>query len=152
MPTRLLDTMTTEVDPELLLVNGSNLITKYAALSHGWGLQENLKTTTENIHSMLQNIALHTLPQTLRDAVPVCRDLGIRYIWIDSLYIIQDNLAKWRREANRMAMVYGKAFLVIVASASWGNEVGMFPKREATQCVLKLTEFCYNNIWPLSNF
>ncbi|PQE21398.1 HET domain-containing protein [Rutstroemia sp. NJR-2017a BBW] len=78
---------------------------------------------------MLSGISLKALPKTCRHAVRACRDLGLRYLWIDSLCIIQGNESEWRHEAGKMSTVYGNAFLVIVASAASGDHGGIFPGR-----------------------
>lgn len=83
---------------------------------------------------MFCNIPLLSLPKTFQDAVSLCREFEIRYLWIDSLCIVQGDVLEWRHEANRMSMVYGNAFLVLVASASSGDEVGMFPQRQDHYC------------------
>ncbi|PQE23294.1 het domain-containing protein [Rutstroemia sp. NJR-2017a BVV2] len=103
--------------------------TKYAALSHCWGTKSHLKTISENLDAMLSGISLQAVSKTCQDAVHLCRDLRIRYLWIDTLCAIQDHASECRREAGRMSTVYGNAFLVLVASASRGDEDGMFPKR-----------------------
>jgi hypothetical protein len=86
------------------------------------------KTTFENVDSVLRNIPLLSLPKTFQVTVSLCREFKIRYIWIDSLCIVQDDAVEWRREANRMIMVYGNTFLVLAASVSSGDEIGMFPQ------------------------
>jgi hypothetical protein len=132
LPTRLLDTMPSDGGAELRLVNTRDMAnTKYAALSHCWGTKTHLKTTSENLDAMLSGISLQALPKTCQDAVRVCRDLGLRYLWIDTFCIIQENESEWRYEAGRMSTVYGNAFLVLAASASYGDEGGMFPKRKS---------------------
>ncbi|KAF4635098.1 hypothetical protein G7Y89_g3003 [Cudoniella acicularis] len=130
MPTRLLDLMPTESGIELRLILSSHITAKYVALSRCWGNCQIAKTTSENIHSMFHNIPLSSLPQTFQDTVNLCREFKIRYLWIDSLCIVQDDIMEWRHEAGRMTSVYGNAFLVIAASASSDDNIGMFPRRE----------------------
>lgn len=130
----MLDTMPDGNDIELRLILSSELTGEYAALSHCWGSHETAKTTSKDIDSRLRNIPFESLPKTSQDAINLCREFKIRYIWIDSLCIIQDNEAAWRHEANGMTMVYGNAFLVLVASASSGDEISMFPRRQDRYC------------------
>lgn len=129
MPTRLLELMPTGTSIKLRVLESDGLSVDYAALSHCWGTAGTLKTTTENIQSMRNDIPVSNLPKTFQDAVRLCQELEIKYLWIDSLCIIQHDAAEWRREAGRMATVYGNAFLVLVASASAGDALGMYPKR-----------------------
>jgi hypothetical protein len=70
---------------------------KYVCLSHCWGNAQLVKTLTNNIEGMKRGIALASLPKTFQDAVLMTRRLGIRYLWIDSLCIIQDDGDDWDR-------------------------------------------------------
>lgn len=66
------------------------------------------------------------MPLTLRDAVRVTRDLGLRYLWVDALCILQDCEEDWRRESERMVEVYGHAFVTIFAFGARDCEGGLF--------------------------
>lgn len=123
--------MPQEKEVDLMLVETKDLPSKvnYVALSHCWGTVENLVTTSENIHSMYKGVWISTLARTFQDAVELCRKLCFQYLWIDSLCIIQGDVMEWRREAGRMTTMYGNAGLVVVASASKGDDVGMYPPR-----------------------
>ncbi|KAF7947922.1 hypothetical protein EAE96_008993 [Botrytis aclada] len=148
MPTRIIDTTPVDGNVELRLVKGSDIgREKYIALSHCWGKYQQVMTTSENIDSMFRGISLRMLSQTFRDAVRICRDLGIRYLWIDSVCIIQNNVMEWRREASRMSTVYGNALLVLAASISPGDELGMMRERPYSYC--HIIDFNWNNN-PLS--
>jgi hypothetical protein len=59
------------------------------------------------------------MPKTFRDAIVITKELGIQYIWIDSLCIIQDSASDWAYEASRMASVYLGALVTI--AAVWGS-------------------------------
>jgi hypothetical protein len=45
-------------------------------------------------------------PITFRDAFDLSNRLGISYLWIDSLCIIQDDDEDWQRESSSMGLVY----------------------------------------------
>jgi hypothetical protein len=75
---------------------------QYAALSHCWGISKSLELKNDNEALMKQSVPWDSLPQTYRDAVSVCRKLGINYLWIDSLCIRQDDKQDWDREALKM--------------------------------------------------
>lgn len=122
MPTRLLD-VGTAVSPELKLVlSGSQIVSPYATLSHCWGKAQIHSTTTATIAQHLQAIPSLKLPQTFKDAIVVARRLNLRFLWIDSLCIVQDDEADWFHEAAAMASVYGNAHLTIMASQSSSSE------------------------------
>ena len=111
LPSRVID-----VERMCLHETGGRQIDTYAALSYCWGGEQLVKTTSENIPSKRSGIPLEGLPQTLQDAVQVCRELAIRYLWIDALCIIQDDKADKAREISQMALIYNRATLVIAAS------------------------------------
>lgn len=62
---------------------------QFVALSYCWGTTSTYKTTTENRKTHLQGIRYADLPKTLQDAIILTRYLGLRYIWIDCLCIVQ---------------------------------------------------------------
>jgi hypothetical protein len=72
---------------------------------------------------------LAILPKTHQDAVIIARRLGIRYLWIDSLYIIQDDDLDWERESSKMAAIYQQAYLTIAATRSENTAGGCFSRR-----------------------
>lgn len=97
----------------------------YATLSHCWG-REDIKTTktvSANIDARLVNLPLSDLPDSFRQAVFVCRRLGVRYLWIDSLCIIQDDDADWKREGADMDNVYANAWFTIAMHQSTRGEM-----------------------------
>ena len=91
---------------------------KYAALSYCWGGSPNLTTTISNLKSRTKNIPWAEIPSTIQDAITVTRRLGIRYIWVDALCIVQSPGGDWETESSRMADVYGGAFITISAALS----------------------------------
>jgi hypothetical protein len=128
VPTRLLSIGLSENDPIKLVETGSKLKVKYAALSHSWGNARHFTTDISNYQRHLQDIPFSCLPATFQEAISVCRFLGISYIWIDSCCIIQGSEADWAAEAKRMAMVYANSLLTIAATASCGDETGLFAR------------------------
>lgn len=93
----------------------------YVALSYPWGSIEQAarqaKTTPENIHKRATNINLQAVSQVIQDAVTVCKLLGVRYLWVDALCIIQGDLQDWERESTTMGNVFRNAYLTIAAAA-----------------------------------
>ncbi|KAB2571561.1 hypothetical protein DBV05_g9777 [Lasiodiplodia theobromae] len=84
--------------------------------------------------------ALEDLPRTLRDAARVTRRLGFRYIWIDSLCIVQDSVEDWERESKRMGAVYENAYCTIAATQAPNDDTeflqGPMVKTVAVPCDL----------------
>ncbi|KAH8723185.1 heterokaryon incompatibility protein-domain-containing protein [Phaeosphaeriaceae sp. PMI808] len=91
---------------------------EYVALSHIWGLGQGLKTTKGNLESHLKGIAWSNLPKAFQEAVALTRALGIRYLWIDSLCLIQDDDQAKLEESVRMDEIFGNAFLTIAATSA----------------------------------
>ncbi len=63
-------------------------------------------------------LGIEELPKTFRDAVEITRRLNLRYLWIDSLCIVQDDPNDWEFEASRMASIYLNGYITLAASAS----------------------------------
>jgi hypothetical protein len=121
---------------KVLLVETSDMRQKYAALSHCWGSSNDTpttmipKTTKENLESH-KSIGLSelSLTRTFRDALDVTRKLGVEYIWIDSLCIVQDDTDDWTRECPKMGYIYGEAYLVIAATLAKNGDHGLYRER-----------------------
>lgn len=90
---------------------------KYIALSYCWGDGGGLKAIRSNLSKLLQEVDEDELPATIRDAIELARCLGVRYLWVDSLCIIQDDTQDWIHESAQMSTVYAQAFLTISASS-----------------------------------
>ncbi|KAK5657154.1 hypothetical protein OQA88_3211 [Cercophora sp. LCS_1] len=100
---------------------------EYAALSYCWGENLPLCTTTDVLAQFTQEIPSDLMPATFADAMKITRALGIPYIWIDALCIVQDDSEDWQREAAVMNKVYGGCQLTIAASQSRDSATGCFP-------------------------
>lgn len=87
----------------------------YATLSYCWGHEPFIKLSRDNLASFLEDIPWDALPPTFQDAIQAVRQLGLQYIWIDALCIIQEP-QDWAIEAGRMHSVYGGAFISLAAS------------------------------------
>ncbi|KAI0856277.1 heterokaryon incompatibility protein-domain-containing protein [Xylaria cubensis] len=109
MPRRLLrigsDIKLVELDPDQEI--------KYAALCHRWGWSIPLITTRSTIDQRKHQIEWSSLPAAFQDAVTVCSDLGIKYLWIDALCMIQDDENDWALESNKMSQIYRNAYITI---------------------------------------
>jgi len=85
--------------------------------------------TEESLEDLSKGVAISFLPKTFQDAINITKCLGIKYLWIDCLCIIQDDASDWEREASKMSQVYSNAYLTISASGSTDSYSGCFPKR-----------------------
>ncbi|KAK1689584.1 heterokaryon incompatibility protein-domain-containing protein [Colletotrichum godetiae] len=100
---------------------------RYATLSYCWGASIPLRTTKVTEEDFGVSIPENRLPRTFRHAIRIVRSLGIRYLWIDSLCIIQDDQAEWELEASRMGDFYAGSIITIAASYALDSEGGCFP-------------------------
>lgn len=106
---------------------------RYIALSHPWGDEksnDHFCTTSKNIRDRVENgILVDNLPDTFKHAVKVTKELGIQYLWIDSLCIIQGDDGDFKDEAQHMESVFSSAYCVIAASRATGTSAGFLRKR-----------------------
>lgn len=105
---------------------------RYAALSHCWGDIQPLRLVHDNLHKLVHGISLGDLPRSFQDAVHTVRKLGIQYLWIDSLCIIQDSEKDWDIESSLMTYIYGGSILNIAAAASNNCAGGLFQNRPSS--------------------
>jgi hypothetical protein len=122
----------------LLAVNGRLALTsppetvRYAALTYCWGGYDGHRTLHSNVTARYESIDMADLPQTLKDAIFFTRKLGIDYIWIDALCIVQDNGEEWALEAAKMADVYAGAHVVLAATRAKSATEGFLQPSHVT--------------------
>ncbi|KAH9889086.1 heterokaryon incompatibility protein-domain-containing protein [Cubamyces lactineus] len=114
LPTRLID-CSDPLCPRIIETKNIGTCDPYIALSYVWGEDQPHRTTRQNLPSYMESMDIALLPQTIRDAIRVTHTLGVRYLWIDSLCIIQDSREDKHRELARMRDVYLHALLTIDA-------------------------------------
>ena len=102
-------------------------VTKYIALSHCWGLHQPLTTTKETLAARKDGINWATLPRTFQDAIIIGAGLNVKYVWIDSLCILQDDKYDWGMESAKMSAIYENAWLTIAAATAPDGAHGCFP-------------------------
>ena len=113
LPTRVIDTSD---DSKLRLLENHKVSTgRYVALSYCWGEGQEFQTTKGSLADRLEGFALTNLPKTLQDAVTISRALGIDYLWVDSICIIQDDPLDRANEIKGMANIYKNATVTITA-------------------------------------
>jgi len=88
----------------------------YVTLSYCWGGPQTFATTLDTVTKFTTGFPISELPKTLQDAVQVTKWLGLEYIWIDSLCIIQDSPSDKSHEIPRMALYYKNSYVTICAS------------------------------------
>ncbi|KAI0599870.1 heterokaryon incompatibility protein-domain-containing protein [Biscogniauxia sp. FL1348] len=103
--------------------------TEYVALSYVWGRDPFLQLTQENKPSLYRQEALgasnENMPRTIRDALRVVQNLGMRYIWVDALCIVQDDLGEKAQVIGAMDLIYSRAALTLVAASGSTVNAGL---------------------------
>ncbi|KAG9229461.1 heterokaryon incompatibility protein-domain-containing protein [Amylocarpus encephaloides] len=128
-PTRLVEIVSRD-QARVVVTQQEPSIDLYASLSHCWGNSKRLKLETTNIDELRAKIRIGELPNTYREAITICIGLDIRYIWIDSLCIVQDSRDDWQREALTMKDVYQNSTVNIAAAASTESTQPSFLSRD----------------------
>ncbi|KAK4198293.1 heterokaryon incompatibility protein-domain-containing protein [Triangularia verruculosa] len=116
----------------------SRLVTKpplapYAALSYCWGGDQKSKTVKSVLAAYEKEIAMSTLPQTLQDALAVTDGVGLRYLWVDAMAIVQDDDDDKDEQISQMHRIYLGASFTIVAAKAVTSLDGFLAPREKYQ-------------------
>jgi hypothetical protein len=133
LPLRVLDVGDRETKQKLFLSVGEDRIGSYAALSYSWGKSKRKRkylTTKQNLEQRQATVDDSNFPKTFTNAIVVCRHLGIRFLWIDSLCIIQDDESDWKMQSERMGDIYANATLTISAAVGEDSDSGLFVDRD----------------------
>jgi hypothetical protein len=111
----------------------------YVALSYCWesAVPECPRVTLikANKNHLEQQLPMGNLPPTICDAIDFTRRLGIQYIWIDRLCIVQDDPLDWARQAGLMCEIYEGAILTLAALATETADKGLYLPRTALHSV-----------------
>lgn len=152
LPRRLIDL--THVDSVVIINCGhwlaSNLaspadLRDYCTLSYRWG-----QTTHDYVlkapFDILLEMPLTSMPQTFKDGFAVARALGIRFLWIDALCIVQptaDDDDDWLDEGPRMGTIYQNSILTIAATCALHAHEGFLAQTGAS---IFAAEPCTTNV------
>ncbi|KAG9231789.1 heterokaryon incompatibility protein-domain-containing protein [Amylocarpus encephaloides] len=120
----------------------ASLVGNYVTHSHCWGKKNIVTLTEENIDKFIkEGIELKDLPKTFQEAIGFARRLSdpktgafVKYIWIDSLCIMQgdsDAARKdWLSQSASMYSIYKNSYCNISATASRDGSYGLYRNRE----------------------
>lgn len=121
---------------------------RYAALTYCWGGEKpECLTTGENfdLHST-RGIPWASMPRLFRDAMQYSRRLGLEYIWIDSLCIIQQNTRDWDKESPRMFSYYSNAYLTLGSTFSLDCHDSLFGQRQTWKWRIYLFDMIFKGV------
>lgn len=130
-PARLIDVGTESDKPHLHELIQNVPVPNYLTLSHCWGGHSPVRLTATTVEEFKHGIPLSSLSKTFQDAIFIVRSLGYKYVWIDSLCIIQDSVEDWRHESTLMGAIYRNSVCTIAATASKDGDGGCFRLRSA---------------------
>lgn len=123
---------------------GTSDMPHYTTLSHCWGTSEShqpLCTTQDTYSSMTAGIHWSDVPHLFRHAILLTRALGCRYIWIDSLCIIQGDEKDWIEHSASMADIYSYGYLNIAAAAATNSSGSLFQERQEFVRIVESVEY-----------
>lgn len=104
---------------------------KYAALTYCWGCKAIPGALVGgNLQALKDDIAIESLPPTIKDSIFITQRLGLKYIWIDAYCIIQDSVKDKNKELARMAEIYSQAYVTLSASSAASVYDGFLYKRQ----------------------
>jgi hypothetical protein len=91
-------------DPEDLAAPAdSGKFSGYATLSYCWGSNPDASCLMYQDNEEAFMRRLPTLPKTTEEAIFICRRIGVQYLWVDALCIMQkrdDRSEEWQTEAS----------------------------------------------------
>jgi hypothetical protein len=103
---------------------------RFVALSYMWSVNEqgkDLQLLLSNVELLSQpgGLELQQLPNTVSDAILLCRDLGEQWLWVDRFCIVQDDAITKGAQINAMDIIYGMAVFTLVAAVDPAKATGL---------------------------
>ncbi|KAH8666977.1 heterokaryon incompatibility protein-domain-containing protein [Xylariales sp. PMI_506] len=117
------------LDLELGCVKPAALDVRYAALSYVWGQLPTFKLRSDNFDQLSKPRSLgpirHHLPKTVNDAIDFVLALGERYLWVDTLCLVQDDADDVALGIELMNSIYQGSYFTIVAASGTDADAGL---------------------------
>lgn len=146
IPTRLLDLNQHKDRVVLIESRTTNIRNQYTTLSYCWGRSRNLTLLAENINQFMhEGVAISSLARTIQDAIKATRMLGVQYLWVDGLCIVQGSAGDFQFEASLMLQVYRSSFVNLAASDSSDARDGIFRHRDGKKLFDAECQGCPNS-------
>jgi hypothetical protein len=129
---------------EQKIVSASSNV-RFYALSYVWGRVSILSTTAANLADLEEPGSLRSrsaqIPQTVRDAMQFVLSMGDRYLWVDSLCIVQDDNIEKHDQILQMHRIYSTAYATIVQHSGDDASSGLPGVRKDTRSMLATEAF-----------
>jgi len=120
-----------DLNNDLVILRENIQTQRYACLSHCWGpVDDVIKSTVDTLDEFMVQIPWSRLTRTFQDAVDICRRLGIFFLWVDSLCIVQDSDDDWKEQAAKMADIYENAFVTLAATKAQDSSSGLYSQTD----------------------
>jgi hypothetical protein len=122
----------------IFAVPGSEVTESYATLSYSWGEGPQWpwgphRIARQSLDAMVrQGLCRRSLPKTISDAMCVTEKLGLRFLWVDALCILQDD-KDFLVESVKMGTIYAQALINIAAGHGTDSAAGLFNQRSRSQ-------------------
>ena len=125
------------------IVDGRN-VGEYLALSYVWGMAAQFMLTKDVLNESSNEGFFSSIgtkiPRSIRDAMQVCRNIGVRYLWVDALCIVQDDEQDKSGQIGLMDEIYGRALAVLIVAAGDGAEHGIPGMGHQTRALINCEE------------
>ena len=112
----------------MFIIDGWEKRPRYATLSHCCGNIDFIRLKQELTGFFINAIPLKNLTKIFRDPVEITQNLGLDYLWIDSLCIIRNSDFDWGKESGMMGSIYGGSTVNNAASGAIDGHSGCFVK------------------------
>ena len=127
------------IDIERGCIRPVPLDVRYIALSYVWGQSPMIKLQKANFAMLTREGVLNgirrQLPNTIIDTIDLLRCLGERYLWVDGLCLIQDDVDDVSLGISMMNSIYHGSYFTVVAASGHDANSGLRGLREGCQHV-----------------
>ena len=133
LPTRVIDVRLGTSEEPKLRVSRPNETGRYLALSYCWGGDQHIKAIVRTWKRWTRALPYADLSRSIRDAIAVARHVGIPFLWVDPLCIVQDDPQDRAEEMAKMPQIYKAAYCTISAASARACHRGFLQAREPSQ-------------------
>ena len=130
LPTRVIEVLPPfgKQRSRLLVTNG--LKGRYITISYCWGTQSTV-LTHKNLAQFQKEIDPSLMSKTVQDALEITKSLGVPYLWLDAMCILQGSSQDKALEISRMASIYQSSYITIVAASAKNVDEGFLRPKKA---------------------
>ena len=133
LPARIIEVRPSNESTSIQLKSVSDIISdgpavafQYMTLIHRWSRYPQLRFTKRNLYQLQASVDDTILSLTFQHAIAAARKMYYRYIWIDSLCIIQDCEEDWQQESAIMGDIYRGSDCTLGALVDSSTQDGLF--------------------------